>query len=407
MKKVLIYLIFILSSILISSCIEPVEFSAIEINSNLVVNARITNEFKFHTIELSRTIPVDSSNVSPERNATVSILDESGQIYSFEESSPGIYNSINEFAAEANKTYTLNIETSDGRKYLSSAETLPSTNASIGDIRTSVENNDITGIPELIIKVNSNISGAEGNYYKYEYDETYKVKTPIWSTKKLLIISDTPPYQFQLVDKTTEEDGIGFCYGNQKSKNILVTETQSLAQDQVIGFPIRQIPLDNYIIGIRYSILVKQYVINENAYNFFSLLETFSNPDDIFSQTQVGNLTSNIKSTDQPYKDKVIGFFEVSSLSTKRIFLNRNEITDNILYTNYRSLLGCIERVNPDIIEPSGNSPLLVRLQTGWIYQSPPDMPIIPPNNLYQLVRKQCGDCSHLGPVNPPEFWIE
>lgn len=404
MKQINI-LAFISIILLISSCIEPIDFSTVSVESNLVVNARITNEFKFHTVELSRTIPVDSSNVSPETNAKVSLLDETGFVYNFQETSSGIYNSVDEFAAEANKTYTLNIETSNGRKYSSSAETLPS-DASIGDITTSVENNEIAGTEELVIKVNSNISGGEGKYYRYEYDETYKIKTPIWSSKKLLVISDKPPYEFQLVDKTPEEDGIGFCYGNQQSKRILVTETLSLAQDQVVGFPIRQIPLDDYIIGIRYSILVKQYVINRNTFEFYSLLETFSNPDDIFSQTQVGNIVSNVKSVEQPNEDKVIGFFEVSSVSTKRFFFNRSDITDTN-FVNYRTLVGCEERVNPDIIGPTGNSPLLIRLQTGWIYQSPPDLPIIPPNKLYQLAQKPCGDCSHLGPVNPPEFWVE
>ena len=398
-------LAFISIILLISSCIEPIDFSTVSVESNLVVNARITNEFKFHTVELSRTIPVDSSKVSPETNAKVSLLDETGFVYNFQETSSGIYNSVNEFAAEANKTYTLNIETSKGRKYSSSAETLPA-NASIAEITTNVENNEIAGTEELVIKVNSNISGGEGKYYRYEYDETYKIKTPIWSSRKLLIISDKPPYEFQLVDKTPEEDGIGFCYGNQQSKRILVTETLSLAQDQVVGFPIRQIPLDDYIIGIRYSILVKQYVINRTTFEFYSLLETFSNPDDIFSQTQVGNIVSNIKSVEQPNEDKVIGFFDVSSVSTKRFFFNRNDVTDT-KFVNYRTLVGCEERVNPDIIGPTGNSPLLIRLQTGWIYQSPPDLPIIPPNKLYQLAQKPCGDCSHLGPVNPPEFWVE
>ncbi len=405
MMKHIKILAFISIILLISSCIEPIDFSTVSVESNLVVNARITNEFKLHTVELSRTIPVDSSNVSPETNAKVSLLDETGFVYNFQETSSGIYNSVNEFAAEANKTYTLNIETSNGRKYSSSAETLPS-DASIAEITTNVENNEIAGTEELVIKVNSNISGGEGKYYRYEYDETYKIKTPIWSSRKLLVISDKPPYEFQLVDKTPEEDGIGFCYGNQQSKRILVTETLSLAQDQVVGFPIRQIPLDDYIIGIRYSILIKQYVINRTTFEFYSLLETFSNPDDIFSQTQVGNIVSNIKSVEQPIEDKVIGFFDVSSVSTKRFFFNRNDVTDT-KFVNYRTLVGCEERVNPDIIGPTGNSPLLIRLQTGWIYQSPPDLPIIPPNKLYQLAQKPCGDCSHLGPVNPPEFWVE
>ncbi|MFY7669630.1 DUF4249 domain-containing protein [Tenacibaculum sp. MEBiC06402] len=405
MKNIRQYIYLFIGLITINSCIEPVEFNTVTVDSNLVVNAILTNELKNHKVELSRTIPIDSTNLSPEKNANVVITDDMGGIYDFQETEDGIYTSVNTFAAETNKKYTLTIETSGGQSYSSSEETLPAS-STVGDIDISVEENEIDQIQELVIKANSNASSGEGKYYRYEYDETYKIKTPIWSQKKLLIISDTSPYEFELVDKTPEEDGIGFCYGNQKSKKILVTETLSLSQDQVIGFPIRQIPLDSYIIGIRYSILVKQYVINQNTFDFYTLLDKFSNPDDIFSQTQVGNIPSNIKSVTNPQEDKVIGFFEVSSLSTKRIFFNRDDITESV-FQNYQILASCAERVNPEIEDSRGRSPLLERLRTGWIYQSPPDIPIIPPNRPYQLALKICGDCSHLGPVNPPDFWTE
>lgn len=405
MKKIISYIYLLIGLLIIDSCIEPVEFSTISVDSNLVVNGILTNELKNHTVELSRTIPIDSTKLSPEKNATVFITDNTGAIYNFQETEDGTYTSINTFSAEATKKYTLNIETSNGQKYTSSEEMLPGT-ATVGDLDISIEENEISQIQELVIKANSNPSSGDGNYYRYEYDETYKIKTPIWSQKKLLIISDTNPYEFELVDKTPEEDGIGFCYGNQKSKKVLVTETLSLSQDQVIGFPIRQIPLDSYIIGIRYSILVKQYVINQNTFDFYTLLDKFSNPDDIFSQTQVGNIPSNVTSVDNPQEDKVLGFFEVSSLSTKRIFLNRDEITESV-FQNYQLLGNCAERVNPEIEDSRGRSPLLNRLRTGWIYQSPPDIPVIPPNRPYQLALKICGDCSHLGPVNPPDFWTE
>ena len=405
MKKRFIYLLFSTCLIAINSCIEPIEFSNISFEANLVVNALVTDEFKQHSVELSRTIPIDSTKLNPEKNAIIFVKDNNGITYSFQESSDGVYTSVTPFSAEPNKKYTLLIETSSGQKYTSSEEMLPST-SSVGDINFGIEKNELTEEEELVIKVNSNATTGDGKYYRYEYDETYKIKTPIWSRKKLLIISDTSPYEFELVDKTPEEDGDGFCYGTKKSNTILITETQSLSQDQVIGFPIRQIPLDSYIIGIRYSILVKQYVINQNTFEFYTLLDKFSNPDDIFSQTQVGNIPSNISSVSNPQEDKVVGFFEVSSLSTKRIFFDRNQVTESA-FQNYRLLAFCDERINPEIETSFGRSPLLESLRNDWIYQSPPETPIPPPNKPYVLARKQCGDCSHLGPVNPPDFWTE
>ena len=397
---------YILVFLCFKSCIEPVDFSTVSFDANLVVQARITNELKNHTIELSRTIPIDSVNLSPEKNATVFITDNSGITYNFQETSDGIYTSTTAFSAEANKSYKLNIETSNGQNYSSIEETLPQT-STIGEITTAIEQNEIDDIQELVIKVNSNLSSDSGKYYSYEYDETYEVKTAIWSRKKLLIISAIPPYEFELVDKTEEEDGIGFCYPTNSSNEILLTETLTLGQDQVLGFPIRKIPLSSYIIGRRYSILVKQYVLNQNTFDFYTLLNKFSNPDDIFSQTQVGNIPSNITSDTNPNENYVIGFFEVSSVHTKRIFFNRESVTETI-FQNYAPLALCGERQNPEIVDIFGGSPLLDLLQGGgWIYQSPPDVPIPPPNKLYELAPRVCGDCSHLGPVSQPDFWIE
>ncbi|WP_348744457.1 DUF4249 domain-containing protein [Tenacibaculum sp. 190524A05c] len=400
--KLTVYISFF---IMLFGCIEQVEFAPIATTSNLVVRARITNEVKTHTIELSRTIPINSSLIDYEKNATVFLTDDTGNIYNFQEVSDGIYNSVNPFAAEENKKYELHIETSNGLKYISTQESLPGL-STIGDVNLSVEPNQFDPIDELVIKVNSNVTTDNGKYYRYEYDETFEIKTPLWSSKKLLIISDSTPYEFELVDKTEEEDGIGLCYPNNQSNSLMLTETVSLAQDQVIGFPVRKIPIRSYFIGRRYSILIKQYVINQNTFDFYTLLNKFSSPDDIFSQTQVGNIPSNISAEINPTEDKVVGFFEVSSVSTKRIFINRNEFTSEP-FMNYRALVFCDEFVKPEIVDASGLSPLLTRLNTGWIYQSLSEGPSDVPGGPYRLIRKPCGDCSHLGPVNPPDFWIE
>ncbi|CAM1344644.1 DUF4249 domain-containing protein [Tenacibaculum amylolyticum] len=405
MKHIEVYILLIIISTTITSCVETFDFKTVSFNTNLVVRAVLTNELKQQTVELSRTIPIDSTDLKPEKNAIVSITDDLGTIYNFQETNDGIYTSNIDFEAQPNRLYTLNIQTENGNTYNSTSETLPPP-STIENIEVNVEDNEIDQIQEVVIKTNSSISGDKGKYYRYEYAETFKVKTPIWSPKKIVILSDVLPYAFDLVDKTPEVDGIGFCYGTLNSKNILLTETVTLAQDQVVGFTVRKIPLNSYIVGRRYSILVKQYVINKSTFDFYTLLNTFSNPDDIFSQTQVGNIPSNITSNTNPIEDKVIGFFEVSSIATKRIFFNRSEVT-SAPFLNYLFAGNCVERPNPEIVTSFGTSPLLDYLKNGYIYQGAPDTPIIPPNRPYALTIKPCGDCTHIGPVKPPNFWIE
>ena len=403
MKKLIKYILILCCCSLIYTCIEPIEFTTNSFNTNLVVNSIITDEFKTQKIELSRTIPIDSLNLSPEKDANVSIVDDTGLTYNFQENGAGVYTSINQFAAQADKKYTLNIETKDGNKYVSSPQPVPA-KSTIKEITAGIENNSLTQKPEFLFKVSSDITTNTGQYYRYEYDETYKIRTPLWNPRKIVIISDTIPYKFDLVQKDPLIDGVGFCFPNKQSKAVFLTETVSLAQDQVIGFPLRQIPIESYIVGIRYSILVKQYVLNQNTYNFYSLMEKFSDPDDIFSQTQVGNIPSNISSVNNPEQDKVIGFFEVSSVSKKRLFVNRKDFTES-QFINYELLALCVERREPQIVDDFNRSPLLNHLRIGWVYQT--DSETDDPNRPYRLTIKICGDCTHLGPAKTPDFWVD
>ncbi|CAM1344645.1 DUF4249 domain-containing protein [Tenacibaculum amylolyticum] len=395
---------YILIIILLQSCIEPFDFTSTAVDKNLVVRAILTNELKNHTIELSNTIPIDSTEAVPEENATITITDNLGNIYNFNDTGSGVYISTVQFAAVPNTSYTLNIQTQDGRAYSSTPETLPQA-SQIDDITATVENNNLN-VPIISFKASGKGNNPEGSYYRYEYDETYKIKTETWSSKKINVISATSPYQFELVEKDPDIYGIGFCYPTQKSKKILLTETKTLSSDEVSNFTVREIPQDSYLVGIRYSILLRQYVLNRNTYEFYTLLNTFSDPNDIFSQTQVGNIASNISSNSAPNEDRVIGFFDVSSVVSKRVFFNRADITTTG-FINYLGLGTCNDFPQP-FVEFFGTSPLLDLLNTNYIFHSQPPTGIgSPPAGPYMLVLRPCGDCSHLGSVKQPSFWID
>lgn len=383
-------------------CIDSVDFPSTTFESNLVVKAIITNEFKTHTVELSKSIPIDSEDLIKEKNAIVRVKNNLGNIYDFSENDEGIYSSNIEFAAQPNQTYTLEIETSNGRKYTSSNEQLPSS-GTINDISVNIDTN-IDDNEVFTFSVSASGNNSEGSYYRYEYDETYLIKPVVWNSKHIEVVSNISPYSFQLVDKEPEIYCNGCCYGNKKSKNILLTETTSLSSDEVKGFKIREIPVNSYILGIRYSILLKQYIINQNTINYYQLLDKFSNNNDIFTQTQIGNIPSNISSETNPNEDKVIGYFEVSSVTQKRFYFNRKDIT-NLPFVNYLGPTGCNEFPQPAVEDDFGGSPLLDFLQTHIFYNEPPGSIGGGSDAPYELILRECGDCSRVGSVKKPDFW--
>ncbi len=117
------------------------------------------------------------------------------------------------------------------------------------------------------------------------------------------------------------------CYRSENSQDIILANTNSLSEDNVNNLFLTFIDGEDPKVALRYSILVKQYVISRPAYNYYKILDELSSSDNIFSQSQPGYFNGNITNIDNP-GEKVIGFFDVSSVSDKRIFFNHGDFFD-------------------------------------------------------------------------------
>jgi len=383
------------------SCVEEIDVKTLTFEDALVVEGTITNEYKFHEIKLSRTYKLEEDGPAFEREANISIIDDIGNTYSFQEDTPGVYISDIEFKAIPEREYQLKISTSTGKSYSSSSTKLTA-ESKIDEISASreINENDIEGIS---IKVNSFNAERESNYYRYEFEETYKIIAPHWSEYDISIVSEVPPYEFELVPRTKEER---VCYNTIFSAGIIQTETNNLSEDRVSNFQVRFIEHDDFIISYRYSVLVKQYVQSLEAYTFYNILNSLSGSESLFSQNQPGYFNGNIVSENN-VNEKVIGFFEVSSVSTKRIFINPRD-----LIKTKPDFIAYCELVAPFIEGSYGETPLIDGIKDGslkFVRINDPEGPadLIVPGGPYQMVRARCGDCTTMGTNIEPDFWEE
>ena len=85
LKKHIIYL-FILLGIFHQACTEEIDVSTLSFESVIVVNARISNEFKHQEVILTNSFPLEMNESVPERNAAVLIADDTGNQFDFYES---------------------------------------------------------------------------------------------------------------------------------------------------------------------------------------------------------------------------------------------------------------------------------------------------------------------------------
>ena len=390
-SKILVFLILF-------SCVDPIEIETITFENYLVIEATITDELKNHTIKLSRTFQIDENKENPETGAQVAIIDSQNNTFIFNETSFGTYKSVNQFKAISEQSYTLKVTTKNGNSYSSTSEKLTAA-VQIEKLTTSIETSR-EGVEGVSISVHSFNPNNNANYYRYEYAETYKISPPFWSDEKLDIVSDTRPFRVEVVKRIVNNKD---CYATINSKQILVTETKSLAEDRV-NFPVRFILDSDFVISNRYSLLVKQYVQTFEAYNYYETLKKLSSSESVFAQSQPGFISGNIVS-DADQNEKTIGFFEVSSVSEERIFFSYEDV-----FPNKKSEFpySC-DFLAPILFDSfTEGSPLIDLIKDdSHTYYRENDTGLEYLEGLYLMVPKICGDCTVLGSNIKPSFWID
>ncbi|MCL6265774.1 DUF4249 domain-containing protein [Flagellimonas myxillae] len=396
--------VFVLTAtwLLASSCIEPIDVVFEDFESAIVVEATITDKMEVQRVFLTRTFEFEDEGPLAERNANVTVTG-GGNTFVFTESSPGVYLSQLPFAAQPSTPYQLSVQTQDGRSYSSSEMTLTRA-TQIDDVRVERITNDF-GVEGIAVLVDSfDPSGSSVNY-RYQYEETYKVIAPFWNPtglEKVPAAEAEVLCEVRLIPDTVSEQ---ICFTTEYSNAIIQTNTSDLNEDRVSNFMVRFIPRDKHIISHRYSILVRQFVQSNSAYNFYETLNEFSGNDSFFSQTQPGFLEGNIGS-DTNAEEKVLGYFDVASVQEQRIFFNYDDLFPG-------------EDLPPYVDPCSPAAPILVTpgLPPRCVLSTMVEENLVryvgnndsPDQNEgpYLIVPRVCGDCTEIGNATAPEFWIE
>lgn len=401
-SKKLLYIIFFYSFGLVASkCTEPIDIKdQLSFVDAIVVEASVTNEYKFHEILITRTFQFEDEGPKAEANASVNIVDGLGNTYLFTENKPGEYISSLKFKAIPNTDYQLFITTTDNNKYATSKIQLTN-ETRIDNIYASKEINSV-GTEVMSIFVDSYDPNRNSNYYRYQYEETYKIIAPDWVPEEFLILTDA--YGNDLIEpgfepRSTDEKE---CYNTVLSNTIIQTSTTDLAEDRVSKFAVRKIAADNAIISHRYSILVKQFVQSLEAYTYYNMLNQLSGEDNLFSQIQPGFINSNIFSVENK-NEKVLGFFEIITVSEKRVFFNYTDFFPNEPLPPY--FVECPVFSPP--IEWNQKTPLITAIKQGEIkYLSDNEFSKLS-EGPYWVVPTTCGDCTQIGSSEKPEFWLD
>ena len=433
MKKLILFIIYISA---LSSCIEEVDLGIEadeEVLNILIVESTLTNEIKSHRVVLSRmdTIvdlgidsiyspftPIRDINrdlVKYESNANVTITNDNGTSYSFNESSPGIYESEVEFAAEMGNSYELNVVTANGKSYSSTKMQIEGL-ASVSNIYAEKTTSE-SGAQGIGVFIDNTMETGNVQNLRYTYDETYKIIAPNWAPNDFKLTNYDPcalpvvTYDLEIIEREEEQQ---VCYGNNLSNSIIQARQSNLGTNNIKKFMVRFIDKQNFIISHRYSIEVAQLVSNSASYSFYDQLNNFSQTGSIFSQVQPGFLEGNL-SSDDGRQGSIIGFFDVVSVSKNRLFFNYSDFYADEELPPYP--FNCSELTAPEshdsfcLSGPRGPNPcpqsIIQQVNLNLISYVKPNVNEGKCQGPHIFVPKVCGDCTVIGSNVEPAFWVE
>lgn len=263
---------------------------------------------------LTRTIALPGDSAIPVvTNAQLQVEGDDNSTYPLLEQGGGSYG-VDTLALNTAAKYRLRIQTPNGETYLSDYVPFRATPPidSINYIRTE------SGVQ---IYVNTHDPTNSTRYYQWEYNETWEYHSAEESYFKFL--DNTNPVS--VVQRDLPAEQIFRCWHNTVSTTLLLGSSAKLAQDEIYRHPLNLIPANNQQISVLYSMLVRQYALTEDGYNYLTLMQKNTESLGSIFDVQPSVLKGNIRSVTNP-DEQVIGYISAGTLQQQRIFINPYQV---------------------------------------------------------------------------------
>ncbi len=340
----------------------------------LVVEGLITDQPGMNTINIYKTLSVWTKEWRTDlENCSVWITDDLGSLYELRMVKNGIYVTDSAtFRGMPGRKYTLHF-TAKTNGELHSYESIPMEMIPVPPIDTvyyEKRNYIYQNMPaegcQIYLETHDPLDSCR--FYRWDYKETWEIRLPFDVENRI-------------------------CWSSEKSRDIMIKNTALLNKNLIARYPMKLITNPVEKLGIKYSIFVNQYSLNEDEYYFWEKLQNsvdiVGGLYDIIPSSIPGNIFCH-----EDKFEKVLGYFSVSAVSSKRIFIRENFTERDGLYDLCMS--DTINTVTslPDTI-PGLNGSI-------WVLYDYSDS-VMP----YVILtrRKYCGDCTSKGTNLKPSFW--
>jgi hypothetical protein len=383
------FLVIVLCFVLYGACIKSYSPPAIKsANNYLVVDGFVNtaqNAITRYALSRSRNL-ADTAAYMPELNAQVSMETAAGSSYPLVDSGNTGHYASAPLTLDPNGQYRIRITASNGHQYLSTLVS-PKTTPPI-DSLTWGRDPQTSGV---VVYVNAHDPSNNTRYYRWDYTETWEHHSPEIA-QWVLINGIVVPLGADYLNDLRQ---IHICWSTAPASHIVVGNSLGLSLDVISRQPVNKIPFDDERLTVRYSILVNQYALTEDAYNYWTLIQNNSqNLGGLFDLTP-SQLNSNIVCTTNP-AEPVIGYISASTTSQQRLFIDHGQVPDWISQEPYNQ---CLTQTIPT---DTNNFQLYTFPDTSYTpwYFTGTFIPAL------VVVKKYCVDCRTQGGTNSkPSFW--
>ncbi|MEI9947074.1 MAG: DUF4249 domain-containing protein [Chitinophagaceae bacterium] len=366
-------IVSVISFIFLSGCREKYDppFSSLP-KSFLVVEGNLNTGTGLTSIRLTKTVKLgDPIKIIGETNAQLTVEGKDNSIRGLTGTGNGLYTSPSLNLIIGNE-YRLRIKTSAGKEYLSDYIKAKA-NPDIDSVSWEEDNDGLN------IYVNTHDPSNATKYYHWEYTETWEQRSTYYSSYI---------YQNGIVRRRNfPGEDVSVCWRYDTSSTIFLANSTRLLEDVISKKSIIKIPKGNEKLAVRYSVLVKQYALEKEAYSFYELMK--KNTEDLgsFFDTQPSEIRGNVHNTSDP-NEYVIGYVTACAEKQKRVFIT----------IPWRHVLPCevvtIPNIPDSIYQAFGPSGSYIPLD----FSNPPGE--------YTGATRICADCRlRGGSTIKPSYW--
>ncbi|MGB8192154.1 MAG: DUF4249 domain-containing protein [Chitinophagaceae bacterium] len=326
------------------------------------------------TIMLSRTRNLtDTFVVDPVQGAILQIEASNGTQYTLTEQAGGKYVSA-PLSLNAGLNYRLKITT--GSQYVS--DFVPVKITPPIDSLSWTQDKDVT----VFVSTHDPLNNAR--YYRWDFTETWQYEAVydnlLGVENRLIFYKDSNTQTFN-------------CWSEEEAREIALGTSVKLSQDVIDRAPVTIVPQNSEKISVRYSILVRQYTLTEEAHKYWEILQKNTQRLGSLFDAQPGQLKANIRNSANA-AEPVIGFASASTVTEKRMFIDHAEVVD------WGSL----------VPGPECKPVFTFQNPTNFLIYDYPDTSYVPyyfvTGGGLAVVQKPCIDCRTRGGINKkPSFW--